>query len=310
MRWIWLLLPLPIHAQWLCREASSTRSGHTITSCGVGHHSSLEQARINARESALEEFQRLCQLSQDCTDHAYIVEPLRTECESAGDSYVCYRAMAFSITTQKKRSMAQSYLDLSSELDEKDQEVQMLEFKMNKIQQIKKTEQDRVIKEQELKDLQGTLNVTEKKVVEKDLERPNSYQNRLQFSTSVWASKLTSKNETDFMWHVAYERKLSSWLGLQPSIGFGRGDGKVSFADLGIATLVYPWSGLYVLGELGRVGGYREISEKERRAFTSDYSGVHLGFDTRRDHRRWGASFQLGIRKSQPMGTVGVNFGF
>lgn len=290
------LISMGAHAQWLCREASSTRSGQTITACGVGRSHSLEEARVKSRESAVEEFKRVCQLSADCSDYDYTVVPKRTDCEFKDGNQVCYRALDFEISDRKRKSVSLDLSDLEVELKQKNQEIQAIQDRIEKISQIKQSELEAASKKQELATLEASLNQKEAEALKlqdlnsKDTVESGGYrylhqafQNSIKVSFHYWASQLTSDSESDIMWIAAYEKRPWSWLGVQIYGGFGNGrlenqkrsdadvppqgsrnstqnfNGTVAYVDVGVAALVYSgWHGTYLKFDLGRVGGRKE----------------------------------------------------
>ncbi len=350
-------------AQWLCREASSTRSGQTITACGVGQSLNLDEARVKSRESAVEEFKRVCQLSKDCSEYDYTVIPKRTECEFKSGYHTCYRALDFEITEQKRKSISLNLTDLEKELKDKDQEIQS---RIDQINQIKQSQVEAEKKKQELVDLEASLNKKEAEALKlEDLKSKETiesggykylhqiYKNSLKVSFYYWDSKLTTSSQKDIMWNVAYEKRPYSWLGLQFYGGFGRGhlddqksvdedvpvmgpsntsqiyNGPVSYLDIGVAALLYSgWSGTYLKADYGYVSGRKELYSvsyngagvgspvKSTDSFSKQYSGLHVGFDTRDDQKGWGVFFELGARKlsdqvnSGFISGIGVNYGY
>lgn len=303
-----LISSLKAHAQWLCREASSTRTGHVVTACGVGQSQNLDQARVKSRESAIEEFKRVCQLSNDCSDFDYTVTPKRTDCEFKNGFHICYRALDFEITVQKRKSVSLDLSDLESELRLKDKEIQDIQNRIEKINQIKKSEEEVEQRKKELTELEASLNQKEAEALKlEDLNSKNTietggykylhqiYKNSVKVSFYYWDSKLTSASEKDIMWIAAYEKRPFSWLGLQIYGGFGSGhldnqkaadsevptmgtsnttqsyNGTVSFADIGGAILIYSgWHGTYLKAETGFIRGNKE-------SYLITYNGAGVG---------------------------------
>jgi len=96
---------------WICHEESSVRVGGaygTINSCGIGEAKNEPQARILAFKNAKAEFNQICQTSVDCHGHNVTVEPARTECESSGDGYKCYRLIRFHIQQIHNEQVAEN----------------------------------------------------------------------------------------------------------------------------------------------------------------------------------------------------------
>ncbi len=295
------------HAQWLCRDASSIRSGQTITACGVGQSQSLEDARSKSRESAIEEFKRICNESADCFEFDYTINPKRTDCEIKSNIHTCYRALDFEIGTRKRKSISLDTNELESELKNRNQEIQAIQNRIEKINQIKQSEQEAESKKQELRELESSLNKKEAEAVKlEDLNSKDTiesggyrylhqiYKNSIKVSFHYWASKLTSTSQNDIMWLAAYEKRPYGWLGFQIYGGFGRGNlpdqktddsvptmgpssstqnynGSVAYLDLGLGLLVYPgWRGVYLKSDLGIINGRKE-------SYTVSYNGAGVG---------------------------------
>lgn len=288
-----ILVSFAAHAQWLCREASSKRLGQTITACGVGQSVNLDEARVKSRESAVEEFKRVCQLSADCSEYDYTVVPKRTDCELKSGIHICYRALDFEVSDRKRKSVALDLSELERELAHKNQEIQSIQDRLEKINQIKQSEEEAISKKKELVELEENLNQKEAEALKlQDLNSKDTiesggykylhqvYKNSIKVSFYYWASKLTLNSENDIMWIAAYEKRPYSWMGLQVYGGFGRGhsdnqkngdedvpiqgaanstqyfNGTVAYVDIGVAALVYlGWRGTYLKGDLGQVNG-------------------------------------------------------
>lgn len=309
-----VILILSIHSlvqaseEWLCREASSIKIGRTITACGVGRAQSLEEARVNSREGAIEEFKRVCQLSVDCSAYDYTIVPKRTDCELKGQNHICYRALDFEISDRKRKSMSLDLSDLVMDLKQKNQEIQRIQHRIEKINQIKQSEQDAAIKKKELEQLEASLNQKEAEALKlQDLNSKETiesggykylhqvYKNSIKVSFHYWDSRLTSNSEKDIMWLAAYEKRPYSWLGLQLYGGFGRGrlnnqkasedevpkqgasntsqtfDGTVTYIDMGLAALIYSgWRGTYLKADMGLIKGNKE-------SYFISYNGSGVG---------------------------------
>lgn len=289
------LIGMAAEAQWLCREASSTRAGQTITACGVGQSRNLDEARKRSRESAIEEFKRVCQLSVDCSDYDYTISPKRTDCETKNELHICYRALDFEITNHKKKSVSLNLTDLEREFARKNEEIQQIQERIQKINQIKESEQQVLLKNKELAELEATLNQKEAEALK--LEDLNSketielggyrylhqlFQNSLKISVKFWDAKLSSENENDTLIDFSYERRPFSWLGMQIYLGVGSGNikdqkkeedtqwgtpnttkhfnGDMGFTDVGFAALIYPgWRGMYFKIDSGYISGSRKF---------------------------------------------------
>ncbi len=305
---------------WLCREASSVKSGQTITSCGVGRSQNLDEARVKSRESAIEEFKRICNESADCFEFDYTIYPKRTECEFKTNVHTCYRALDFEIGTKKKKSISLDTNELESELKDRNKEIEAIQIRIEKITQIKQSEQEAQSKKKELQELESSLSMKEAEALK--LEDLNSkmtiesggykylhqtYKNSIKVSFHYWASKLTSTSQNDIMWLAAYEKRPISWLGIQVYGGFGKGtlpdqktddtvptmgsssstqnyNGSVSYLDLGLGLLVYPgWRGVYLKSDLGIISGRKE-------SYTVSYNGAGLG-TSQKSEAKFSASY-------------------
>lgn len=87
---------------WLCVEASSTRDGNVIQSCGIGRGPDENSARLRAFDNAKIEFDKVCESSDDCKGHEVTVKPERTSCSKAGQDFKCYRLIVFTISEREK----------------------------------------------------------------------------------------------------------------------------------------------------------------------------------------------------------------
>ena len=132
---------ISLHAEsaWICEEASSIREGHSIIACGIGEDKSLEEARRKSRESAIEEFNRICNISNDCFDFENVVIPLRTNCTSSKEKFICFRGIRFDITNFRKSASSNNTSLLDSEVLKKRKEIDDLESKIHAINQLKET---------------------------------------------------------------------------------------------------------------------------------------------------------------------------
>lgn len=78
--------------EWLCTTESGQRQGNTILACGVADWNEEGLARKKALQSAIEEFRTICDLSDDCREKKFNVEPKRTSCiKQRNDLIKCYR---------------------------------------------------------------------------------------------------------------------------------------------------------------------------------------------------------------------------
>ena len=289
-----LFTPASVHADdWICREASSIKSGQTITSCGIGRSQNLDEARVKSRESAIEEFKRICSESADCFEFDYTINPKRTECEFKNNFHTCYRALDFEIGTKKRKSISLDTKELEAELKNRNQEIESIQDRIEKINQIKQSEQEAESKKKELQELESSLNKKEAEALKlEDLNFKDTiesggyrylhqtYKNSLKISYKIWIAKLTSENEVDSIIDFSYERRPISWLGVQVYVGIGNGslknqkkeediqwgppsttlhyNGEMGFLDLGLGMSLYTgWRGTYLKVDGGQISGSR-----------------------------------------------------
>lgn len=86
---------------WVCKTQSSVSRGtRAVLTCGLGTATSEAEARAKAHLNALEEFNRTCRVSSDCSNNRVIVRPKRTECINKSGKVHCYRAVLFDITEE------------------------------------------------------------------------------------------------------------------------------------------------------------------------------------------------------------------
>lgn len=83
---------------WFCQEESGKREGDTILSCGVAEWNDEGIARKKALDAAIDEFQSICEISEDCKRRKIIVEPKRTSCAKDSRGIIkCYRMIAIKL---------------------------------------------------------------------------------------------------------------------------------------------------------------------------------------------------------------------
>jgi hypothetical protein len=99
---ITLIFSGDVHSGWLCREASSIKSGNTLTTCGIGYGKTEGQAREDGLKKAFKELDSICSRSIDCKNQELLLEPLRNECVKESGQHKCYRALLATITKRKK----------------------------------------------------------------------------------------------------------------------------------------------------------------------------------------------------------------
>jgi hypothetical protein len=89
-------------SDWLCQEEASQRHDNEIYSCGIGTGDDENSARLNAFDNAKKEFQKICELSDDCNGRQISVWPQRTACEKKGRKYQCHRLVVFGVQSATK----------------------------------------------------------------------------------------------------------------------------------------------------------------------------------------------------------------
>lgn len=128
------------HAQdWLCKEASSFRTGNTILACGIGTGSSLEDARSNALRNAKQEFHQVCNASEDCRSKDHRANAKRTDCSKKSETeYTCYRAIEFEILDKDKRDITIDIDEVESKIADKQSELRLLRQRLEQQKQLNK----------------------------------------------------------------------------------------------------------------------------------------------------------------------------
>lgn len=132
-----LCLPLCAHAEWLCREASSSADDNIFYSCGVSTSKNLYDARKDSLIHAKEEFKAFCDESSHCKNNEYIITPMRTDCNQSDDTYTCYRGLKYRILDKKRDYSNISISELKEDIEKKEQLLQTLNQKLDGLNQIK-----------------------------------------------------------------------------------------------------------------------------------------------------------------------------
>lgn len=281
-------------AQWLCREASSTRTGSTITACGVGQAEGLDDARNNAREQATAEFNRICVISSDCRNFDYDVFPKRTDCEESKGIHTCFRAIDFEVSSTKRSSVYIDVHQVELELDAKRREIAEIESKIEKLKVLAAAKEESQRKQADLIALEYELATNEGAEVKlqqlSNADEPGYkythllYKNSFKTAVKFWDTRFTSSNEINLILDIAYEFRPIHWLGIQVNYGlgadFGSGqvqsagdvpqtaspnsheqyDGKMRFNEIGLAALLYTGiHGTYLKGEVGQANATRGV---------------------------------------------------
>lgn len=105
-------------ADWLCQEEASQRHGNEIYACGIGAGKDENDARLDAFDNAKKEFERICQISDDCKGRMISVRPQRTACEQKPKNYSCHRLVVFEIQERGAASIGSRNVTSAPALDE------------------------------------------------------------------------------------------------------------------------------------------------------------------------------------------------
>lgn len=90
-------------ADWVCHEQASMVRDTSILACGIGLALTESDAREKALAKAMEEFQSICKVSDNCAGHEVNVVPKRTECQATETGFMCYRAVEFEIKSPETK---------------------------------------------------------------------------------------------------------------------------------------------------------------------------------------------------------------
>lgn len=115
-------------AQWFCKEGSSKRFDNTFEVCGIGSDLNEDIARKKALSNAFNEFDLVCNKSDDCKGKYKQVSPLRTDCEKNSGKFNCYRAFYIVIDPTKTQINSENDF-LSTELEKKEREIKEVQKK-------------------------------------------------------------------------------------------------------------------------------------------------------------------------------------
>lgn len=85
--------------EWFCKEESIQRQENVVYACGIGESINDEaHSRKKALQNAIDEFRMICDISDDCRDKKFHVEPKRTECGVTKVGLLkCYRMIQVTI---------------------------------------------------------------------------------------------------------------------------------------------------------------------------------------------------------------------
>jgi hypothetical protein len=108
--------------QWFCKEGSSKRFDNTFEVCGIGNDSNEDNARKNALNNAFNEFDLVCNKSDDCKGKFKQVSPLRIDCEKSNNKYICYRAFYIVVDPSKEQNKTEN-ISLANELNDKENQI-------------------------------------------------------------------------------------------------------------------------------------------------------------------------------------------
>ncbi|MES2614614.1 MAG: hypothetical protein V4591_04280 [Bdellovibrionota bacterium] len=88
-------------SQWFCKEGASSKNDNTYEVCGIGQDFSENESRKIALKNAFEEFDLVCNRSDDCKGKYKKIFPLRTDCEIIDEKYKCYRSFNIAVNPLK-----------------------------------------------------------------------------------------------------------------------------------------------------------------------------------------------------------------
>ncbi len=114
-------------SQWFCKEGASKKIEDTYEVCGIGIDKDEDTARKNALRHAFEEFDLICNKSDECRGKYKEIVPLRVDCEkSDANKYTCYRAINISIDRERivdeNLNNKDKYESIITETSEKERE--------------------------------------------------------------------------------------------------------------------------------------------------------------------------------------------
>lgn len=119
-----ICFPVTAHAaQWFCKEGASSKINNTYEVCGIGEEVTENEARKTALKNAFEEFDLVCNRSDDCRNKYKQISPLRTDCDLNEDKYKCYRAFYITVDSMRTSTSLQS-VNLASDLEVKEKIVE------------------------------------------------------------------------------------------------------------------------------------------------------------------------------------------
>lgn len=287
-----ILYSTALNAEWFCREASSRRIGNTIEACGIGFNESQQKSKDDARESAINEFERICSKDVVCRDFEVSVNPKRTECIKEKDKFKCFRAIDFEITSKRKSDIFVDVDQVRSQLMEKRRQLSLLQDQLNQLENLKKVDQELKTTINHYEELTGETIVLSRMVSDESLSRNEYKYTHLVFDHSIrtyfnyYGNDLTKSGEFNIGLNLSYERRFWRTFGLVLGVGFSgdfssgliESDGDIPSTGTFNSTqeylgnqstkvylvgLIYysPWWGTYLKAELGNVQYERELYE-------------------------------------------------
>ena len=180
-------------SQWFCKEGASSRRDNTYEVCGIGNEDSETNSRKEALKNAFDEFDLVCNKSDDCKGKYKQVSPLRTDCELTGDKYKCYRAF-YIIVDPSKNSSSLENKDLAKELEKKENEIKSIQEKYG-IVFAEKFRVDKELEEIKLQNIELQKKIEENEnYIDKNKILANKLSNLDKLSDEI-RNKIKSKNQ-------------------------------------------------------------------------------------------------------------------
>lgn len=210
---------------WICKEASSVRTGSTIIACGVGSGSSLEDARSYALRNAKQEFHQVCNASEDCRSKDHRANAKRTDCSKKSEGeFICYRAIEFEILNKDKSDITIDIDAVESQISEKQSELRMLRQRLEQQKQLNKldehiedTKSQLEIEVDTLKDKIDANSIKSREYGYTHLNKPWS----LGFQTFYSSYPSFGETNSALGLGIRVERRFMKRLGLQFDLNYG-----------------------------------------------------------------------------------------
>lgn len=189
-------------SQWFCKEGASSKNNNSYEVCGIGTDYLEDEARKNALKNAFEEFDLVCNKSDDCKGKFKEISPLRTDCENGQKKYKCYRS--FKIQVNPKKESYLSHIKSESLLNDKKWEennYQKCETLFDKTDGTIKNDKLQKLSFQIRKKIQN-----KNRIVEKYLKRGMNMKEVLKIlSTPSDSFNYTSLNTDDYLIYGTYK---------------------------------------------------------------------------------------------------------